>query len=343
MGASWSGPLTHLLLTPDGAEQATRPTVAALRAERYRRLGVDGTVADLGCGVGIDALALAHVGLRVDAYDHDRLTASIAAANAQSSELGERIAITTLDVQERSPAHWSHLDAVYADPARRRNGLRLKRPESWSPPLSWVLDLSVTNLGVKVAPGLDHNLVPANTEFAVVSDGGAVVEAALYRGVLRNPEIAKSATLLPGGARVTDADLTTDAPPVRQVGQYLHEPDGAVIRSGLVGAVVAQVDGWLVDPRIAYLSSDAQVTSPFVTSYRVMDVMPFSLKRLRAYLRAHGIGQVIVKKRGSAIDVDELRRSLRLDRSAPEQRTIVLTRIGNDPIVVICQPERRPS
>ena len=91
------------------------------------------------------------------------------------------------------------------------------------------------------------------------------------------------------------------------------------------------------------MSSDAQVTSPFVTSYRVMEVMPFSLKRLRAYLRAHGIGQVIVKKRGSAIDVDELRRSLRLDRSAPEQRTIVLTRIGNDPIVVICQPERRPS
>ena len=81
--------------------------------------------------------------------------------------------------------------------------------------------------------------------------------------------------------------------------------------------------------------------SPFVSSYEVLDAMPFSLKRLRTHLRQHDVGKVVVKKRGSALDVDELRHSLRLDRSAPGRRTIVLTRIGDDPLVIVCQSPGR--
>jgi SAM-dependent methyltransferase len=337
-GSAGAALLPRLLLTPDGAEQATRPTVAALRAQRYRRLGTGNTVADLGCGVGLDALALADVGLGVDAYDQDPLVVEVAAANAGATGRGGQITVTSADGTALPTEIWSQYDAAFADPARRREGRRLLRPETWSPKLSWVLDLPVSNLGVKVAPGLDHDRVPSGTEFAVVSDGGAVVEAALYRGGLRDAGITRSATLLPTGARLTNADLAVPPPPVRAVGQYLHEPDGAVIRAGLVAAVVTQVDGWLIDPHIAYISTDRNVTSPFLSSYRVVDVMPFALKRLRSYLREHGVGHVVIKKRGSAIDVDELHRSLRLDRSTREDRTLVLTRIGDDPIVVVCRP-----
>ncbi len=337
-GSAGAALLPRLLLTPDGAEQATRPAVAALRAERYRRLGTANTVADLGCGVGLDALALADVGLGVDAYDQDPLAAEVAAANAGATGRGGQITVTSADVTALPREIWSRYDAAFADPARRRDGRRLLRPESWSPKLSWVLDLPVSNLGVKVAPGLDHDRVPSGTEFAVVSDGGDVVEATLYRGGLRDAGITRSATLLPTGARLTDADLAVLPPPVRPVGKYLHEPDGAVIRAGLVAAVVTQVDGWLIDQHIAYVSTDRNVTSPFLSSYRVVDVMPFSLIRLRSYLRDLGVGHVVIKKRGSAIDVDELHRSLRLDRSAPGDRTLVLTRIGDDPMVMVCRP-----
>jgi hypothetical protein len=113
-----------------------------------------------------------------------------------------------------------------------------------------------------------------------------------------------------------------------------------VIRAGLVAAIARAVEGWLIDPHIAYVSTNDDVSSPFLSSYEVIDVLPFALKRLRAYLRAEGVGHVIIKKRGSAIDVDDLHRSLRLDRSAHEKRTLVLTRIGDDPIVAICQPMR---
>jgi hypothetical protein len=108
-----------------------------------------------------------------------------------------------------------------------------------------------------------------------------------------------------------------------------------------VAAVVDAVGGWLIDPHIAYICTNHDVRSPFLASYEVVDALPFALKRLRTYLRAEGVGQVVIKKRGSAIDIDELHRSLRLDRSARENRTLVLTRIGDDPIVAICQPMRR--
>ncbi len=162
-GASGVALLPQLLLTPDGAEQATRPTVAALRAERYRRLGAGRAVADLGCGIGLDALALADVGLCVDAYERDPMTAAVAAANAEATghgragRAGGQVTVTSADVTSLPIETWSRYEAVFADPARRRDGRRLLRPQTWSPPLTWVLDLPVPNLGVKVAPGLDHD------------------------------------------------------------------------------------------------------------------------------------------------------------------------------------------
>lgn len=333
--ATGSALVPRLLLTPEGAEQATRPSVAALRAERYRALGDALSVADLGCGIGLDALAMAASGMRVSAYDSDALTAAVADANAAATGYRDRITVTHADVTELADSELSRCDAAFADPARRRKGRRLMQPESWSPPLSWVLSLPFPDLGVKVAPGLDHDRVPGGTEFAVVSDGGDVVEAALYRGALRADGITRSATLLPSGAQLSDIDLPALPPPVGPVSSYLHEPDGAVIRAGLVAALADQIDGALIDPRIAYLSTPDLVSSPFMTSYEVLEVMPFSLKRLRTHLRDHDVGHVVVKKRGSAIDVDDLRRSLRLNRAASGQRTILLTRIGDDPLAVV--------
>lgn len=337
-GSEGAALLDQLLLTPDGAEQATRPSVAALRAARFARLGAEAPVADLGCGVGLDLLALAAAGLVVDGFEADATTAAVATANAAVSPDSARITVHHSDVLTLPGSRWTDFRGLFADPARRRGGKRLTRPEDWSPPLSWVLGLPVVDLAVKVAPGIDHAAVPGDTELAVVSDGGDVVEAGLYRGILREPGVHRSATLLPGDDRLTDADLPDGPAPVGPIGTYLHEPDGAVIRAGLVAAVAARVDGRLLDPQIAYVTTDEDVVSPFTRRYRVHDVLPFGLKRLRAYLRAHDVGQVVVKKRGSAVDVDQLRRALRLDAHASGRRTLLLTRLGADPVVVIASP-----
>ncbi|UOY01095.1 THUMP-like domain-containing protein [Blastococcus sp. PRF04-17] len=118
------------------------------------------------------------------------------------------------------------------------------------------------------------------------------------------------------------------------MGAWLHEPDPAVIRSGLVSVVAEDLAATLIDPMIAYLTSDAPATSPWVTSYRVDEVLPFNLKKLRALLRTRGVGRVVVKKRGSPIEPETLARRLR----GPGGGTavVVATRVAGAPTVLVC-------
>jgi hypothetical protein len=73
--------------------------------------------------------------------------------------------------------------------------------------------------------------------------------------------------------------------------------------------------------------------------WAVEDWFPFQLKRLRSTLRERGIGQVVVKKRGSPLQPETLIRDLRL--TGDQKRVIFLTHLRGRPIVVICQPEGR--
>lgn len=75
------GDLAHdMLFTPDGLEQATRLSLAARHAHRYAAAGLH-TVADLGCGIGADAMALAGMDLQVLAVERDPATALVAGVN----------------------------------------------------------------------------------------------------------------------------------------------------------------------------------------------------------------------------------------------------------------------
>ena len=340
----WGALPEGLLVTPDGAEQATRPVVAKHRAARYQHALRDAhalEVLDLCAGIGLDAFAFAQVGLSVDAFDIDAATVLIARHNADVLGLDRLIRFHQRDVQSLPPAEL-RTGAIFADPSRRSGPRRISDPESWSPPLSWVLSLRAPNVGVKVAPGIDRDRLPSTTEFEVVSVGGAVVEGGLYRGDLQThtdgQPVSRRATVFADEASapetITDADLFDGAPPVGRVGEFLYEPDGAVIRAGLVGVVVQRLSGRLVDHRIAYITNDHPARSPLVTSYRVVDVQRFNLKKLRTSLHARGVGSVTIKKRGFAMTPEELRSALRLRKKDTGQTTLVLTRIGEVPTVV---------
>jgi len=325
----------RLLLTPDGAEQTTRPAVAEHRAARYQRAGLT-RVADLGAGIGGDALALAAAGLQVRAVEQDPVTAAVLAANCVA--LGQPVEVV---VAAMAAEHLAGCDAAFADPARRVGGRRVLDPLRWQPPLPWVLDLPVDALGVKVAPGIDHAWATAGVELDWVSMDGDLVEAALYRGPLATPGVSRRASLLPSGATLTDTDLPAGPPPVGPVGSVLYEPADAVLRAGLVGAAALRVGGRLVDPTIAYVTTDEAPAGPdpFLTGYAVEAVLPFQLKRLRAALRERGVGRVVVKKRGSAVDPAELRRRLRLDGDA--EMTVLLTRVAGAPTAILAHPLSR--
>ncbi|MDM8085668.1 class I SAM-dependent methyltransferase [Cellulomonas cellasea] len=325
-----------MLFTPAGLEQATRLTVAAHHARRYTAAGVS-TVADLTCGIGADSMAFAGVGLNVLAVDLDEVSASVATVNLRhfpEAEVrhGDGLAV---DLEAEG------VDGVYADPARRTSsGSRVFDPAAYEPPLDAVLGLRarIPALGLKLGPGVPHSALPNDAEAQWVSVDGDVVELGLWFGPLAPDGPGRSALVLrPDGAHVLRSGVDGPAaPPVGPVGGYLYEPDGAVIRAGLVAEVATAVQGRLVDRTIAYVTSDVLRPTPTATAYRVLDTLPFGLKRLRTYLRERDVGRLTIKKRGTAVVPEQLRAQLSLRGSA--ESTIVLTRVDGRQQVLVVEP-----
>ena len=56
---------------------------------------------------------------------------------------------------------------------------------------------------------------------------------------------------------------------------------------------------------------------------------------MRAALRTRGIGALEIRKRGVAVEPDQLRRDLRLAGSG--SATLVLTRVDATPIALLCR------
>ncbi len=343
----------RMLFTQAGLEQATRLPVAALHARRFQQAQVT-SVADLGCGIGGDAMALAGLGLTVRAVDRDPATVAVATVNLRpfpsaSVHLGRAEGHDPTDTE-----------AVWLDPARRApqrgRDRRLHDPEEYQPPLSAVLDLARRlgrgtqdgPLGAKLGPGIDRMALPDDAEVQWLSFHGQVLEATLWTGPLARPGVRSSALVIGrDGARQMDLgseEAGNPGDPVPgPVGDHLYEPDGAVIRAGLIGTLAQQLQARTLDPSIAYLTGDRLVHTPFAAGYTVRDVLPFGMKRLASYLREHRIGVLEIKKRGTAVEPEQLRRSLRPRRFGEESATLILTRIAGEQSVIITSPHPRPS
>ena len=331
--AKFGAAAASMWFTSDGLEQATHPAVAAHRAARLAcHLASGAALVDLCCGIGSDLAAAAQVGLRATGVELDPLTAAMAAAN-----LGNAAAVIQADAQ----THDTGGAAVFVDPARRGSRGRVFDPAAYTPPFPFVTDLlgSGRPAAAKVAPGIPHGLVPAGVEAEWVSLRGEVKEAALYSPALSDSTVRR-ATLLPGG-HTLHANVEESArpgAPLGPVGRWLHEPDGAVIRAHLIDGVAAEIDGRLVDPSIAYLTTDHPVATPFARSYEVHDVLPFDTRRLRTMLRARGVGRLTVKKRGADIDPDRLRRDLLRGATGDAEATLVITRVAGAHSALLVTP-----
>ncbi|MFI1725820.1 methyltransferase domain-containing protein [Streptomyces sp. NPDC020489] len=321
----------RMFFTPNGVEQSTRASVAAYRAERLVALGVR-SVADLCCGIGGDAIALARAGIRVLAVDRDPLTAAAARANAEALGLADLMEVREADVTD---VDTSSYDAVFVDPARRGGRGRIFDPEAYSPPLSWAIDTArgAPHAALKIAPGIPHETVPAEAEAEWISDGGDVKEAVLWFGTA--PGTVR-ATLLPGPRTLLGRDLPD--PEARPVGRYLYEPDGAVIRAHLVAEVAEELNGGLIDPTIAYITADALLPTPYATAYEITDRLPFNVKKLKSLLREREVGILTVKKRGSAVEPEELRRKALPKPQGPHAATVFLTRVAGAPTMLVGAP-----
>jgi SAM-dependent methyltransferase len=306
----------RMYFTHDALEQATRATVARARARRLAAADVTAVV-DLGCGIGGDLVAFARAGLRVRGVERDPVRAAVARANLGALGLdGEIVEADLADVQPLPD------EVPFLDPARRDGHGRVFDPASMTPAWDVVSRFLNGPAVVKSMPGFPHQLIPEGVEAQWVSDGGDLVEACLWGPGLATA--ARRATALPSGAEIVGVGAPGD---VGEVGGWLHEPDDAVIRAGLVGELATRMGGRLVDTHLAYVTTDDEGTDPLARSFRVLEELPYREKPMRAALVARDVGTLTVKKRGVDIVPEQLVKRLKL--KGAQSATVILARIDD--------------
>ena len=337
-GAKFGPFAERMIFTEAGLEQASRLSVAAIHANRFRQAGI-GTVADLGCGIGAESMALASLEINVKAFELDEVTAAVATYNLAPFENAfvEQADVTTLDLTK--------FDGLFFDPARRELGgpareraSRKFDPAAFSPNFDFVIEAaSKKPTGVKFGPGHPHEAIPDNAEAQWVSVDGDLVELGLWFGSVARPDVKRAALLINGSTKheiVSHSSERMDAP-VGELGSFVYEPDNSVVRSHLIGQLAEQIEAHLFAPEIAYLTSDKNISSPWLKGYEVLDNLVFDRKKLKAYLRERGIGVLEIKKRGSDIVPEQLRKEMALKGEGAA--TLIITRVGDAHRALVCQ------
>ncbi len=324
----------ELLLTDDSVQQATASVVAAHRAAEIAARFPASVVHDMTCSIGAELRELVRVNgiTGVIGSDLDRVRLAMARHNVPDATLLVADALTPT----------STADVLLADPARRSDAGRIFRLDQLTPPL---LELLATYAGrvliVKCAPGLDHQLLRNrfgfDGEVQVTSLDGGVREACLWSGP--GIETRRRATVLrtrPDGT-VSQFEITDhedDDVPAGEAGEWIVDPDGAVVRAGLVRHYAHRFGLWQLDPQIAYLTGDSVPAG--ARGFRVIEQVGVTEKVLRKALAAHGCGPLEILVRGLDVDPDQLRKKLKPKGARP--LSVVLTRIGRKGTAFICEP-----
>ena len=323
------GDVSNWLFTDEALQQATAAPVALHRAARLAQSGAP--VHDATCSIGTELAALRGSGVAAVGSDIGRVRLAMARHN-----LGAGVDLCRADA-----LHPVTRDAVVVvDPARRVGGRRRMRPEDYRPGLGRLIDTyRGRDLVVKCAPGIDFDQLRRlgfDGEIEVTSYRGSVREACLWSAALAQPGIRRRASILDRGEAITDAE--PDDCPVWPAGRWIVDPDGAVVRAGLVRHYGARHGLWQLDPDIAYLSGDRLPSG--IRGFDVLEQVAFEERRLRQALSALDCGALEILVRGVRVDPDALRRRLRLRGGRP--LTVVITRIGAGPAgratVFVCRP-----
>jgi hypothetical protein len=321
------GDVSGWLFTNEALQQATAAPVAAHRARRLSGRSVH----DVTCSIGTELAALRVTG-DVLGSDIDPVRLAMAQHNVADVPLVRADALHPV----------SRGTVVLADPARRGGGRRVVNPRDFSPPLDALLDTyRDRDLVVKCSPGIDYNRLEFEGEVEVTSLHGEVREACLWSPGLTEPGVGRRATMLGGDGLV---EQITDSEPddcgVAAAGRWIVDPDGAVVRAGLVRHYATRHGLWQLDPMIAYLSGDR--LPPSARGFEVIEQIPFGERRLRQVLAEMDCAAAEILVRGVDVDPAVLRPRLRL--RGTRQLSVVITRIGAGnrarATAFICQPSR---
>jgi predicted RNA methylase len=326
----------HMYFTREALQQASDPLIRAWRT-RFAEPGSQWI--DACCSIGSDSIALASRAASVTGLDTDPVRIRMAALNAEA--LGSAAVFALADV---TTAH-IEADAVFFDPARRSGERRIHDVNAMLPPLATLHRWKTGRVLVKLSPGVQTQQL---------SGIGGMLHFVSVRGDLKEALLDTR----PGGAgaldfaavlidheRVLDWLVPDSLPPpvLHEPLTFFLEPDAALMRAGLITDAAAQWGAYQLDETTAVLTANHVPATPWMRAWRVLEWMPFSMKRVRAALRVRGMGHIDVKTRGTAVSVEVALSQLKV--KGDNAGVVVLTRFQGKQIAIICEagplpPER---
>lgn len=325
-GAAKFSNADRLWLDAVGFEQATSEPVARYKASRF-----SGSVSDWCCGIGMDSIALARHGSEVHSVDLRAANCLRTKWNAESHQVADRITTTAADVRtvERNTP------LVHIDPDRRSgSGQRMMRVEDCEPNLDFLLAMMPTFSGgaIKLSPASNFGgkFIDGPVEIELICLNGECKEATVWFGDLAGEQPFRATSLRAASPADEPQISTIAADPlsawtqVNPLGEYIYDPDPAIVRAGLVDVLAEQLGLWRLDDAEEYLTGDTLVASPFVQPFRVVENLPNNDKEIRRAFRNGEFGQVEIKCRHIPIKAEAVRKKLPLSGNAPV--TLIYTR-----------------
>ena len=310
------------ILPPRAFEQASSEAAAA-----HKQIS-GGSVLDLTCGLGVDALALSRRFRRVVALERDPMLARITADNL--SRMGVRnVEVVNIAAEEYLAGDPGPFDWVYADPDRRSaEGLKQVRLEACSPDIVALkprIDRITERLCLKNSPLFDVDealrLFP-RSRVEVVSLGNECKEVVVYADG-SGPEI--TATALGAGSFTARPGAEPPEASAFEPSRYrwLVIPDVALQKARLVRLHLAgKADCWS-ENGFGFATEEPRGVIGRVLP--VERIEPYDPKRLKRELK--GLGAEILK-RDFPLRPEELMRRLGLHPGGDIR--LAFTKIGND-------------
>jgi hypothetical protein len=323
----------RMFFTRKGLEQATDEQIAAHKAARFPA----GSIADLCCGMGGDAIAMARRA-KVAAVDQDDIACLLADANARVCSVESGRLRSSAGNAAQFPVE--QFAAWHIDPDRRPQGSRTSRVDLFHPPLAAIEALLARNgqAAIKLAPAADApDAWLAAAELQWLGSRGECRQQVAWFGSLARHAGRRAATIVDAaaGPRTIIGEGDEPIPAAAALDRYLYEPHNAVLAAHLTGALCREHALAAVSGGIAYLTNDSLVIDPALAAFEVREVLPFDLKQLKAWCREHRIGCLEVKKRGVEMDPEKLRKAIISD--GDESATLIVTPVSSKTRVIVAK------
>lgn len=321
-----------------GLEQCTCEAIAKYKAQRFQSETID-----ICSGVGGDSIAMA-ANVNVVSIDRVEARGKCLAWNAEAYERSERIHVVTKeatvsDVGDR---------LVHIDPDRRAGPRgRSLRIDDLEPGPEFLNELMRTAKGgaIKLSPASNFRGSFDEHEVELISWRGECKEATVWFGELQS-DSATRATIVETGETIA-GDLSLDMAELSEPMKYVFDPDPALVRSGLMDQLAIQHRMYRLDDDEEYLTADVLPETSFLPgTFELLANLPNDGKALRRYTRENSIGRIEIKARRLPIDVEKVRRSLKLKgkepavalfaRVAGQARVLVARRIKQRPTASGC-------